>query len=503
MIRRHLTPAVVFFCCLLPCIFWPAPSGLPTGRFGAFGPAARAGIAAVALAAAAIALGASVSPGARRAGLLLLAAGLGIATGALSLARMRTTELRAYLPSGEEGVTSFTGRLRADSSLSLSGDTVLRVTLLTASSKMRATTATARGEALLLCAGDYRFAMGELIEVRSDLRSFDSTGPESFVAWVNREDIHGRGFASRAWRFRARTREWMHRELSLVGYPASALLEALITGGREDVPAELSEGFRRTGTLHVLALSGLHVGILYGLALAVFGFLPGRAGKIAAASAILIVYQLLAGFMPSLLRATIMLLAGSAASLLDRDSEPLNILAFSGIAVLAIDPFQAFSLSFQLSYLALAGILALAPLIRRPLEGRVPAILLGPLSVSIGAQLVTLPVVLPSFGVWYPSGILASMILVPLITVFLSLGLGWLVLSPLLLSPLLRGPLLAAATRVFDALYGLIDGSASLLARLPGVTVGPPAVAWAALAAAAAAIALGLLLPRRVPRLAR
>jgi ComEC/Rec2-related protein len=484
MVRRHLTPAAILFFCLLLCIF------LRTNH-------AVAAAAAVALASAAIALATSAQPAARRAGVLLLAAALGAAAGAWSLARMQTSAMSAHLPAGSE-VTGFTGRLRADSMLSRSGDSVLRVSLLTALSEKRGVSGTARGEALVICAGDYRFALGEIIAVRSDLRPLDSSGPETFVARVNREDVRSLGFASRAWRFRAQAREWAHRELSRLGYPASALLEALITGSREDVPQELSDGFRRTGTLHVLALSGLHVGILYGLVLAALGFLRGRTAKIAAASAVLIVYQFFAGFMPSLMRATLMLLAGSAAALLDRDSEPLNLLSISGIAVLAIDPFQAFTLSFQLSYLALAGILVLGPLIRRPLEGRVPPVLLVPLSASIGAQLATLPVVLPSFGAWYPSGIAASVILVPLIAVFLSCGLGWLAVSPLL-----HGPVQHLVSQAFSGLYRMIEGSATLLARLPGLSVGPSAVSWAALFAAGTAIVLGVLLPQRLARGAR
>jgi competence protein ComEC len=481
MVRRHLTPAFILFCCLLLCIFLRTDPAV-------------AAVAAVALASAAIALASSAQPAARRAGALLLAAALGAAAGAWSLARMQTSAMSAHLPAGG-AVTGFTGRLRADSMLSRSGDSILRVSLLTASSEKRGVSGTARGEALVICAGDYRFALGEIVAVRSDLRPLDSPGPETSAAWVNREDVRSLGFSNRAWRFRAQAREWAHRELSRVGYPASALLEALITGSREDVPEDLSDGFRRTGTLHVLALSGLHVGILYGLVLAAFGFLRGRTAKIAAASAVLIVYQFFAGFMPSLMRATLMLLAGSAAALLDRDSEPLNLLSISGIAVLAIDPFQAFTLSFQLSYLALAGILVLGPLIRRPLEGRIPPVLLVPLAASIGAQLATLPVVLPSFGAWYPSGIVASIILVPLIAVFLSFGLGWLVVSPLL-----HGPLQHLVSQAFGGLYRMIEGSATLLARLPGVSVGPSAVSWAALCAAGAAIALGVLLPRRLAR---
>ena len=260
------------------------------------------------------------------------------------------------------------------------------------------------------------------------------------------------------------------------------------------MPAVLSEGFRRTGTLHVLALSGLHVGIIYGLVLAALSFLRARAARIGIACAVVVVYQVFAGFMPSLSRATLMILAAALASALDRDREPLNLLALSGIVVLAVDPFQAFSVSFQLSYLALAGILAIGPLVQRPLAGHIPRVLLAPLAASIGAQVATLPVVITVFGAWYPSGILAGIVLVPLVTVFLGLGLGWLVLSPLLA----QGPVQAACAAVFGALYRVIEGTATTLGRLPGIVPGPESAAIIAAIAGLLAAAAGLLLPLRL-----
>lgn len=438
----------------------------------------------------------------RRAGVLLVAASLGIAAGAFSLFRMETSRLRAWLPVPGPQVTSFAATLRQDSTLSRDGDTILRVRLASAASSKRGVAAPAHGDALVLLNGELRFALGERVSVRAPLDRFSGDGSESWIARASVDRIESQGFVSRAWMLRAEARTWASRALARTGYPASALLEALITGSREDVPRSLSEGFRQTGTLHVLSLSGLHVGIVFGLVLWILGFLPWRAARVAAACAVLAAYQVFAGFMASLERATIMILAGSLAALLDRDREPLNLLALSGIVVLALDPFQACSISFQLSYLALAGILVLGPVIARPLEGRVPPLLLAAVSASLGAQLATLPVVLPAFGAWYPSGILATLLLVPLVSVFLGLGLGWLLLSPLLF--LLPGDALQDLCAAgFGLLYRLIEGCATVLARLPGITVSPPSgAAWGA-AAGAAALAAALLLPRRAPWRAR
>jgi ComEC/Rec2-related protein len=498
VIRRHLTPAVSFFCLFLAAVFlWKlphaadgGPRGLPAGACAA---AVSIGLAGVSL----VLLGAA-PPRVRRAGALLFAAALGSGAGAAALGRMAAWRLGEHLPAQPAEISEFTGVLRLDSTLSREGDTLLRLHLVSAGSVARGVSGSARGDALVICRGARRFAMGERVRVHAALRPLAGDGPESLVAVLAPDRLDRLGFDSRLWALRAGTREAAQRAFFRAGYPASALLEALVTGSREDVPAGLAEGFRRTGTLHVLALSGLHVGIVYGLALAVLAGLRWRALRVWLACLVVIVYQVFAGFMPSLERATLMILAAGVASLLDRDREPLNLLALSGIAVLALDPFQAFSASFQLSYLALAGILLVGPLVERALRGRMPRFLLAPLAASIGAQLATLPVVLPAFGAWYPSGILAGILLVPLVSLFLALGLCWLVLSPLV-----HGWALAAGAAVFDTLYRAIEGTASAFARLPGIEAAQgaswpvPAAACAAAVVAAAVVSLPWRLPWR------
>ncbi|HEY9595154.1 MAG TPA: ComEC/Rec2 family competence protein, partial [Spirochaetia bacterium] len=268
---------------------------------------------------------------------------------------------------------------------------------------------------------------------------------------------------------------WLHRTVANAGYPAAALLEALLIGSREDVPDTLYGAFQRTGSLHILALSGLHVTVIYGIVAGLLGFIRSRGARFAIATAVLLFYQALAGFMPSLLRATVMIVVAGVALLADRDREPMNALALSGLVILLIDPFQAASLSFQLSFLALLGILAVSPLLERAGAGFVPRFLLAPAAMAAGAQVATLPVVIVAFGAYYPSGLVAGLLLVPLTTIFLWIGLAWLVVAVIPV-PGLHG----AFAAVFDALYRVIDGCARLFGRLPGVEPDATAAPWIA-----------------------
>jgi competence protein ComEC len=489
MIRRHLTPALVVFTFLLAiCVFRPVLAGRLQPLLSL----------AVLFAAVAVAfLGAggvrdSLPDTARRVGALAACASLGLILGMVSAARMSEASLRAFLPVPEADVSGFSGVVTQDSSLSREGETVLRIALRDDASARRGITAEARGNALVIVPGDYRFSLGQRLSVHAALALFDSAGPEAYIARAERRDMRTAGYTGIVWAFRAEAREWMHRSVSGIGYPGSALLEALLIGSRQDVPESLYDAFLRTGSLHILALSGLHVTVLYGIVAGLLGLLRSRWGRFLIATIVLLFYQFLAGFMPSLLRATVMIVVGGTALLLDRDGEPLNILAISGIVLLLIDPFQIYSLSFQLSFLALAGILALGPLVQRPLEAWLPKPVLLPLAMSVGAQMATLPLVVAQFGVYYPSGLAASLILVPLTTGYLWAGLAWLPLS-VIPWPFLHD----ACARGFALLYRIIEGSARLLARLPGVSFHPAVAPWISSGALALLLCMALLLPLR------
>jgi ComEC/Rec2-related protein len=432
----------------------------------------------------------------QRAGVLLLSACAGFLLGSISLARVAGTAARAYLPVAGSDVSAFDATVTQDSTLSRKGQTILRARLEDAASARAGITARARGAVLLVLDGDYRFAMGERLRVAGPLQALPPPGAEQFITFVERSSIRSQGWSGAAWRARAAAREWLHHTLSGTGYPVSALMEALLVGSREDVPADLSDDFLRTGSLHILALSGLHVTVLYGVMALFLRFLRGRWLKFLIAAALLVFYQVLAGFMPSLLRATVMILSGGLAFCADRDGEPLNILSLSGVIIIMVDPFQVQTISFQLSYLAMAGIFAIGPLVQGPLEGRIPRILLVPLAMSVGAQAATLPLVASAFGSWYPSGLAAGLLLVPLTTVLLWAGLAWI---PLSLIPL---PVLhETCVRILAILYAVIQWIAHLFAGVPGVLFGSRELPWVAAALFTALVGLGLLVPRpRRPR---
>jgi competence protein ComEC len=481
MIRRHLTPALIVFTFLLAGCLAAAVVGHSWWL-----------TAAPSLVLAAVSIPLLRAPAFSRTGLLLLCAAGGLLLGAGSQLRMGNDSARAFLPMRETEVSDFSGTVLQDSALTKEGDTVLVLAMRRAASSRGGITGSARGSVLLFVPGDSRFSIGERLTVHASPVREDTFGSDAWTASARRNDIHVAGFTSGVWAFRAEARGWLHRAVEDVGYPASALLEALLIGVREDVPRDLQQAFKLTGSLHILALSGLHVTALYGVVAGALWFLRRQWLKFLAASLAILFFQFLAGFMPSLLRATVMILVGGTAVLLDRDREPLNLLALSGIVILLIDPWQVFSLSFQLSFLALGGILVVGALVQRPLAGRLPRFLLVAFAMSAGAQVATIPLVIGRFGAWYPSGLVAGILLVPLTTAYLWAGFAWLPLS-VLPWPLLHD----ACARAFGLFYDVIRVCAVTLARVPGISFQPPVVPWLVAATGLAAVVAASVLPPR------
>jgi competence protein ComEC len=479
MIRRHVTPALIAFLVLLGgCLLAPRLPGAWRVMLVLCGVTAAAALPALRLS--------------RRAAILLFSVAVGSFLGAASSAGMDAARNGSYLPMPQSSVSEMRGVVTQDSSLSQRGQTVLHLSLRSAASAQRGVAADARGGVLLLIPGDHRFSIGQILKLRAAPADFDVVGADRFIARAELGSVRALGFTSPLWAFRAECRSWLHRAVSGAGYPASALMEALLVGSREDVPSSLYDGFLRTGSLHILALSGLHVTVIYGIVVGLLLFIRRKWVRFLIAAVVLLFYQFIAGFMPSLLRATVMIIVGGIALLIDRDREPLNALSLAGIVILLIDPFQAFTLSFQLSFLALLGILTVGPLIQRPLSGHVPRFLLMPLAMSVGAQVATLPLVVAQFGAYYPSGLAAGLLLVPLTTGFLWAGLAWLPLS------LVSWPALHDLMgRGFDLLYRVTEGCAQIFARLPGVTPSPAAIPWIVGSSILVLVFLGVFLPRR------
>jgi len=195
-----------------------------------------------------------------------------------------------------------------------------------------------------------------------------------------------------------------------------ALYCALILGQRQALSNELREPFNRTGLGHVLAVSGLHVGLVGWVAFFFIKWVLSRSYRLALKidirklAAVLtcfpvIGYTLLTGFQVPGQRAMIMVLAFLWSLILGREREIWSTLALAGLVILALDPHTLFSISFQFSFSAVIGILLLTPPIMKkfpPFEAlpkgknrflnRILVYFVGLIAVSLAAALFLLPI---------------------------------------------------------------------------------------------------------------
>ncbi|MEM7383118.1 MAG: ComEC/Rec2 family competence protein [Bacteroidota bacterium] len=214
-----------------------------------------------------------------------------------------------------------------------------------------------------------------------------------------------------------------------------AVILALVLGTKDELDLATKVAYASAGTMHVLAVSGLHVGVLYGLLRALLGG-PGNALRTNWWRTILLlaglwIYACITGLAPSVLRATLMFSLVVVARLLGRASNIYNTLAGSAFMLLLGNPYWIFSVGFQLSYLAILGIVYLQPKIYRWIE--LKNVLLRQLwrltAVSLAVQLATAPISLYYFHQFPTYFIVANWVVVPATFLMLSLGLAVLLTS--------------------------------------------------------------------------
>ena len=216
--------------------------------------------------------------------------------------------------------------------------------------------------------------------------------------------------------------------------PQSAVAQTLLLGQRDDLPTDLREDFRGTGTSHLLAISGLHVGVVLVLTMAASAFLLGRRGPYYLLVPLIALwgYAILSGMSPSVVRAAIMGSIYLAAIAAGRPRNVFPALALAAAVMAGLDPGILQDLSFQLSFAAVAGIALLAPPLTGWLQEKLAltydrqgfalTLARGALLsavVSAAATLATLPLVafqfqqLPTLGI--PATVLALPTLPPIL----------------------------------------------------------------------------------------
>lgn len=264
-----------------------------------------------------------------------------------------------------------------------------------------------------------------------------------------------------------------------------ATVGALTLGYKEDLNKKLKRHFQASGAAHVLAVSGLHTGIIYGLLwwLLTLGgrrkpMYENKAGRRAISMTIIVTmwgYAWLTGMTPSVVRAVLMVTLVEIGRMIYRKSLTINTVAAAAFLILMVRPTDLWSVSFQLSFAATTAIVLLVNKIQstyRYIEisryrdsflSRVITYFLGLIAVSIAAQIGTLPVTMYYFGQVSTYFLVANLTVLPTATLLVPCGLLTIVLGGS------SGGVIVG--KVTWGLAWLMNHSAGWIESLPGSTI--------------------------------
>jgi competence protein ComEC len=212
--------------------------------------------------------------------------------------------------------------------------------------------------------------------------------------------------------------------------------KALVLGQKKEMDRQITSAYADAGAIHVLAVSGLHVGLIYLFIVAVLGYIPLgpdlRRWFVPVISIIvLFLYALLTGLSPSVFRAFVMFSLFAMGRLFRREPNIYNVLASSGMLLLLVHPYFIFDVGFQLSYLAVLGIVYWQPKLFALISFRFSwsRKLWSLTCVSMAAQLATAPLGLYYFNQFPTYFLVANLLIIPAAFIILILGISLLLFS--------------------------------------------------------------------------
>ncbi len=199
-----------------------------------------------------------------------------------------------------------------------------------------------------------------------------------------------------------------------------AVLSALTLGFKNDLTPELKESFSASGAMHILAVSGLHVGIIFIVLCKILFFLQkNKYGRIIQSTIIIFVlfsYAFITGFSDSVFRATTMFAFVSIGRMFNRQVNIYNTLSASAFLLLIINPYSIMNVGFQLSYAAVISIVFFQPKIYSLLsfKNTIPDYIWQLISVAIAAQVGTFPITIHYFNQFPLYFILSNIVIIPI-----------------------------------------------------------------------------------------
>ena len=360
--------------------------------------------------------------------------------------------------------TNFPTNLLADTEVDyLDCDTILCLHLVSegqARSKTIRYTATATdGSQLLLYLQRDSLPMpeiGDVLLVQTRVERGDTLGTFDYGHYLRMQGIVGSAWAHRRnWQvighqpiggLRAiaeRCQRRLHQRYIAMGIhePELGILSALTLGYREELDKGVQQSFSASGAMHILAVSGLHTGIVWGMIvwLLTLGGLAKplydqRVWQCVLSILTLLalwVYAFVTGLSPSVMRSVLMVTVVEIGWIFRRDTVSINTLAAAAVIILIIDPLALWSVSFQLSFAAVAALLVVGKWLEQHIViyGKVWRYIGGLLLVALAAQIGTLPLTLHYFGQTSNYFALTNLVVIPAAFILLVLGIGTLAMS--------------------------------------------------------------------------
>ena len=299
-------------------------------------------------------------------------------------------------------------------------------------------------------------AKGDILLVQTIVRRGGKLGEFDYGSYLRRQGIVGCCWVYRRnWQvigykdlndpreYAQRCQCFLHEQYRKMGIDGKELgiLSALTLGYREELGKDVQHTFSASGAMHVLAVSGLHTGIVWGIVVWILS-LGGWRKPLweekwkrwilnLGAIALIWAYAFITGLSPSVMRSALMLSFWSLSGLFERFTSRWNPLFAAAVIILIINPLSLWSVSFQLSFAAVAGIMLVGSRMqeRIVLRGRSLQYIGGLLIVSVAAQVGTMPLTLHYFGLTSNYFALTNLLVIPMAFVLLLLGICTLAMS--------------------------------------------------------------------------
>ncbi|MBR09046.1 MAG: hypothetical protein CMP48_15370 [Rickettsiales bacterium] len=217
-----------------------------------------------------------------------------------------------------------------------------------------------------------------------------------------------------------------------------AIVSALMLGIKDHLDNELKTAYSSAGAIHVLAVSGLHVGIVFILLNILFKpWKERRIGRytfMVVATAVIWMYALITGFSPSVMRAATMFTVIILSEGFQKKANIYNSLGIAAFLLIILDPFVIYAVGFQLSFIAVFGILMIYPLIYHKVHfhNRIGNYVWSIVCVSVAAQISTFPLTLYYFNQFPTYFLVSNLVVIPAASIMLYVGLVVLILGAIL-----------------------------------------------------------------------